>query len=54
MNTNSSSNKTTQDRTKIQRKMDQLILFIIKFEFLKISIYLETSFAADILLAERQ
>jgi hypothetical protein len=43
MNTCNNSNKTTQDKTnkqKIRRKIDQLMLFIIKFDFLKMCLYI--------------
>jgi hypothetical protein len=52
-NTNNSS-KTTQDKTKTneQRISDQLSLFTFKPEFLKISVDLQTAFAAETHLAE--
>jgi hypothetical protein len=37
-----------RDRTnRKQRKIDQLRLFILKFEFLKVFIHLQTAFAAE-------
>jgi hypothetical protein len=60
-NTNSSSNKTTQDKTKNnkiknkkQRKKDQLRLFTLQQDFLKISVHIQTAFAAATYIAERQ
>jgi hypothetical protein len=61
-NTNS-SNKTTQDETNNktttkettkQRKMDQLRRFTLKYDLLKISLDLQTAFAAKTHLAEGQ
>jgi hypothetical protein len=57
-NTNN-SNKTTQDKTNEtkttkQRKMDQLRLFKLKYDLLKIFVDLQTAFAADTNLAEGQ
>jgi hypothetical protein len=56
-NTNN-SNKTTQDKTNKtttkERKMDQLRLFTLKYDLLKISVDLQTSFAVEIHLAEGQ
>jgi hypothetical protein len=51
-NTND-SNKTTQDKKK-NRKMDQLRLVTLKHDLLKISVDLQTAFAADTHLAEGQ
>jgi hypothetical protein len=57
-NTNK-SNKTTEDKTNKnkktrtkQRKMDQLRRFKLKHDLLKISLDLQTAFAADTHLAE--
>jgi hypothetical protein len=53
-NTNN-RNKTTQNKTKQTtkpRKMDQLRLFKLKHDLLKISVDLQTPFAADTHLAE--
>jgi hypothetical protein len=56
-NTNN-SNKTTQDKTnnKVtkQRKMEQLRLLKLKHDLLKLSVNLQTAFAADTHLAEGQ
>jgi hypothetical protein len=55
-NTNS-SNKTTQDNKKKtikERKMDQLRLFTLKHDLLKISVDLQTALAADTHCAEKQ
>jgi hypothetical protein len=53
-NTNN-SNKTTQGKeTTKQRKMDQLRLFTLKYDVLKIYVDLQTAFAADTHLAEGQ
>jgi hypothetical protein len=52
------SNKRTEETTKTtketknQRKMDQLRLFTLKYDLLKISVDLQTAFAADTHLAE--
>jgi hypothetical protein len=50
------SNKTTQDKTneqiKRQRKVDQLRLFKLKYDLLKISIDLQSAFSADTHLTE--
>jgi hypothetical protein len=55
INTNN-SNTTTQDKTnketRKQIKMDQLRLFKLKHDLLKISTDLQTAFAADTHLAE--
>jgi hypothetical protein len=49
------SNETTQDKTHThKRKNDQLRLFIFKNELLKISVSLQTAFAAETHLAEGQ
>jgi hypothetical protein len=63
MNTNN-SNKTTQGKTnnknynkrntKKQRKMDQLMLFTLKYHLLNISADLQILFAAETLLDEGQ
>jgi hypothetical protein len=52
--TNNSNNKTTQDKTtttkvtiKKQRKIDRLRIFTLKHELLKISVNLQTAFAAE-------
>jgi hypothetical protein len=51
------SNKTTQDKTKTtttkQREMDQLRPFTLKHDLVKISVDLQTAFAADTHPAER-
>jgi hypothetical protein len=52
-NTNN-SNKTTQDKTTKQRKLDQLRLFKLRHDLLKISVDLQTAFAAETHLAEGQ
>jgi hypothetical protein len=56
-NTNN-SNKTTQDKKKTtitkQRNMDHIRLFKLKHDLLKISVDLQTAFAADTHLAEGQ
>jgi hypothetical protein len=54
-NTNN-RNKTTQDKTnkQKQRKIYQLRLFNLKHDLLKISVYLQTAFAADTHFAEGQ
>jgi hypothetical protein len=48
-NTNNNINETTQDKTKLKkrekRKIDQLRLFALKHELLKISVRLQTTFA---------
>jgi hypothetical protein len=50
-----STNKTTQDTTKTtQRKIDQPRLFKLKHDLLKISVHLQTAFAANTHLAEGQ
>jgi hypothetical protein len=43
-----------QEATTKQRKMDQLRLFKLKHDLLKISVDLQTAFAADTHLAEGQ
>jgi hypothetical protein len=48
------SNKTTQDKTTKQTKMDHLRLFKLKHDLLKITVDLQTAFAADTHLAEGQ
>jgi hypothetical protein len=57
-NTNSSSNMTTQHKTnKKQYKqcsMDQFRLLTLKYEVLKISVYIKTAFTFETHLAERQ
>jgi hypothetical protein len=55
-NTNNNSNKTTQDKTTTtnERKMDRLNIFTLKHELLKISVHLQTEFAAETHPAEGQ
>jgi hypothetical protein len=56
-NTNNSTKKTqekTNKQTIKQRKMDQLRLSKLKHDLLKISVDLQTAFAADTHLAEGQ
>jgi hypothetical protein len=51
-NTNSDSNETTQDKTQTkERKNYQLRLFTFKHKLLKISVHLQTAFAAETHLA---
>jgi hypothetical protein len=52
-NTNN-SNKTTHNKTNKKTKMDQLRLFKLKYDLLKISVDLQTAFAADTHLFEGQ
>jgi hypothetical protein len=59
VSTNTNSNKTTQDRQqkkerRKQRKVNQLRLFKLRRDLLKISINLQTALAADTHLAEGQ
>jgi hypothetical protein len=53
-NTNDSNDNTKTKQTTKQRKMDQLRLFKLKHNLLKISVDLQTAFAADTHLAEGQ
>jgi hypothetical protein len=57
-NTNNSNkrtqDKTTKRKTRKQRKVNQLRLFKLKHDLLKISIDLQTALAADTHLAEGQ
>jgi hypothetical protein len=57
-NTNDSNkttkNKTNKRKTRKQRKVDQLRLFKLEHDLLKISLDLQTAFAADAHLAEGQ
>jgi hypothetical protein len=46
--------KTTTKETTKQRKMDQLRLFKLKYDLLKISVDLQTAFAAETHLTEGQ
>jgi hypothetical protein len=48
------SNKTTQDKKNTQRKVNQLRIFKLKHDLLKISIDLLTALAADTHLAKGQ
>jgi hypothetical protein len=52
------SHKTTQDKTNKkttkERKIDQLRLFKLKYDLLKISVDFQTAFAAEAHLAEGQ
>jgi hypothetical protein len=50
---NSTANGQLQSQTK-QEKMDQLRLFKLKHDLLKISVNLQTAFAADAHIAEGQ
>jgi hypothetical protein len=61
VSTNTNSNKTTQDqktkkkgKTRKQRKLNQLRLFKLRRDLLKLSIYLQTALAADTHLAAGQ
>jgi hypothetical protein len=55
VSTNTNSNKTAQAKTnkkQQRRKMDHLRLFKLKYDLLKISVDLQTAFAAETHLAE--
>jgi hypothetical protein len=53
VSTNTSSNKTTQDKTTTKlRKMEQLRPFKLKHDLIKISVDLQTAFSADTHIVE--
>jgi hypothetical protein len=63
VSTNTYSNKTTHDKTTSKRttekniknnKMDHLRLFTLKYDLLKISVYLQAAFVAETHLPEGQ
>jgi hypothetical protein len=61
VSTNTNSNKTTHDKTNNkrdnktkQKQMDHLRFFTLKYDLLKIFVYLQTAFASETHLAEGQ